>query len=271
MKALLLAASLLLLCACGGGGGGGDATALPPATAPVRTTLTIASTHAAMTYDVQVYLPAGYATSTRRYPVIYAADAEWRFNVLSDVLERQNRAIILVNVGNMGGARRFVDFTMPGAEAYYRFLTQELIPRVEAAYRADPADRTYCGHSLSGEFALYAFYLEQPGARFFRSIISEEGSFWYGPDQRIVGSPLTAEPATRMEAELFARDRNLQATLVMAGDGRGNAALVAPLYEHLAGRGYPNLRHAHFTYNLGHLPMDGVAFTEALQFIFGPP
>lgn len=252
-----------LLPACGGGGEGLPAD---PAAA-VRTMTAIASTNTGITYNVQVFLPAGYAPGTARYPVVYAADGEHRFPVLSTAIEASGRNLILVNVWHMGSARRFVDFTLPGAEAYYRFLTQELIPAVDALYRTDTSSRTYSGHSLSGEFALYALFMERPGQRFFNAIIASEGSFWARPDGSFDG-PL-GETGLALEREMFERERNLPVTLVLAGDTSGNGSRVTQVHDYLAGRGYAGLRLSLRSYGLGHLPMDGPSFTDALPVVFG--
>ena len=43
-----------------------------------------------------------------------------------------------------------------GREQFLKFFKEELIPDIESAYRADPANRTLVGHSSGGDFALYA-------------------------------------------------------------------------------------------------------------------
>ena len=259
---------LALAAACGGGGGGPDAGA--PLVAGTRSQSTIHSLETGITYNYQVYLPPGYAQSTTRYPVIYAADAEERFTRLSNVLESQRRNAILVDVGHMGGDRRWIDFTMPGAAAYYRFLTQELIPSIDAMYRTDPAHRTYSGHSLSGEFAVYALYMEVPGQRFFRALISADGSFWARPD-RLFEDALAGEPAATMERAMFEHDRNVAVDLVLGGDSQGNAPRVIALHNYLGQRGYANLRLRSHLSSIGHTASDVPTFEDALAFIFGPP
>jgi len=257
-----------LLAACGGGGGGGDAPSAAPA--GTRTQSAIHSVETGVTYNYQVYLPASYAQGTSRYRVVYAADGEYRFPVLADVLERDRREVILVNVWHMGGSRRWIDFTMPGAEAYYRFLTRELIPAIDATYRTDPARRIYSGHSLSGAFAMYALYLERPGQRYFGAFISGDGSFWATPNE-IFESPTGGEPAATMERQMFERDRSLPVSLVLAGTTQGNGARVSQLGAHLSSRGYTNLRLRTLTYTNGHLEMDAPSFSEGLAFILEGP
>lgn len=269
MRLVRLAATafvLGILAGCGGGGGdGGNSGNAPPAQG-VRLQSAIHSSETGITYNYQVYLPPGYAQGAARYPVIYAADGEYRFPVLSGVLEQQRRDAILVNVWHMGGDRRWIDFTMPGAAAYYRFLTRELIPSIDAQYRTDPSRRIYSGHSLSGEFAVYALYLERPGERFFSAFLSGDGSFWARPDM-IWEHPHGGEPATTMEREMFDRDRNLPVSIVLAGTSQGNGPRVTLLHERLSTRGYANLRLRMLDYTLGHLAMDEPSFVEGLAFI----
>jgi predicted alpha/beta superfamily hydrolase len=157
---------------------------------------------------------------------------------------------------------------MPGAQAYYRFLTRELIPLVDGRWRTDASRRTLSGHSLSGEFVMYALYLENPAARYFRSYISEECSCWYDAEQRL--SRLLAEPLA-MEQAMYQADHRLPVDLVMAGDTLSNESNVAAVYTVIAGRQYEGLRSMQPVYGLGHVPMDGPAFRDALAFIFGPP
>ena len=266
-RACVLWVLLGMLAACGGGGGSSPAppTAGPPA---ASTAFEIASAEAGITYGVQVWLPAGYEAAGAPLPAVYAMDSEYRFATLTAVLQATGRRAILVNVAAMSSARRYVDFTMPGAEAYYRFLTRELIPFVEARWRIDGAKRTLSGHSLSGQFALYALYLERPDARFFSSFVSGDGSFWYTPDGRYV--PALEDPV-RMEQAMRDRSRQLPVSLVIAGNGApGNGPQGAQLHDFLAQRGYEGLRLANLNYNSGHVAMDGPSFGDALDFIYGP-
>lgn len=255
VRLVVAAFAAALLAACGGGGGD------PPPAAGSTQRSAIHSTATGLDYDLMVWLPPGYAEGTARYPVIYAMDCEYRFAALSGVLQSTGRRAILVNVCAMGAARRWVDFTMPGATAYHRFLVDELIPFVDAGFRTDPARRTLSGHSLSGEFVLYALYLEDPANRRFGAFISSECSCWY--DAAMHFSPQLAEPIA-MEAALFAADPALPVTLVMAGDTTANAPSVRLVRDQLAARHYTALNLRYFQYALGHTPMDGPAFADAL-------
>jgi len=250
-----------LLFGCGGGG--------QSQTVPVVGTISataISSTNTGLAYDVKVWLPEGYSQSTARYPVIYAMDCEYRFDTLTQVLQNRSNKLILINVCAMGSARRWIDFTMPGATSYYNFLTLELIPFVDARYRTDIANRTLTGHSLSGQFVLYALYLENPTNRYFTSIVSEECSCWYDAAHNF--SQLLSQPIA-MEQAMYQASHQLPINLVMAGDIYSNQIMVAAAYATIATRNYQFLRSTQSVYGLGHVGMDGQAFKDALVFIFG--
>jgi len=259
------AACLGALVACGGGGTSGQGDA--PATGTTGTS-SIASAQTGMAYDLQIWLPPGYAQATTNYPVIYAMDCEYRFATLVLAMQQTRTAAILVNVCAMSAARRWVDFTMPGAAPYYRFLTLELVPFIESRYRTDPGNRSLSGHSLSGEFAMYALYQEVPAHRYFTSIISAECSCWY--DASMLFQQALAQPLA-MEQAMYAADHRLPVNLVMAGDDLSNGPAVSAVYDTISQRGYQDLRSIHLTYRLGHVPMDGPSFTAAMGFVFPGP
>jgi len=253
----LLASLMLAVAACGGGGSGNDAQS-----AQIFRE-SIASAHTGMAYGYYVWLPPGYASSTSSYPIVYATDSEYRFNTLQFAVQNFATPVILVNIDATSSARRWVDFTMPGAQAYFRFLTQELIPQIEARYRADPTRRIFSGHSLSGEFAMYALYLDTPGHRAFSSIISEDGSFWGEPTMTILDS---APEAVALEQQMHDTSLDLGVNLVLAGDTTSNGPRVNALSSYLSTRGYQRLRMRTASFSLGHVSMDGPAFADGLAF-----
>ncbi len=63
-----------------------------------------------------------------------------------------------------------------GAADFLRFVREELIPLIEAEYRADSSDRALYGHSAGGWFGLYAL-LEGEGT-FQRVIAGSPSLFW---------------------------------------------------------------------------------------------
>jgi predicted alpha/beta superfamily hydrolase len=143
-------------------------------------------------YDLLVSLPAGYARSATRYPVLYVLDG-WHFPLMA-FLQNNNRfsgrmpPVIIVNISHGPGnymAMRARDFTPTrtsieagsgGAPAFLDFFEHELIPYVDRFYRTVPADRALLGHSYGGLFALYA--LEQRPALFQRIVAASPITEW---------------------------------------------------------------------------------------------
>ncbi len=114
-----------------------------------------------------IYVPATYADSQARYPVLYVLDGEAYF------LHAASTATSLAQLGRMPEAivvaihntNRRRDLTPPfitlpdvpagGAEAFLSFIEKELIPIIEGRYRTQPL-RILIGHSHGGLFNSYA-------------------------------------------------------------------------------------------------------------------
>jgi len=127
--------------------------------------------------QVWVYLPPSYATSARRFPVVYFQDGqnvfdahtafagvEWRADETLEELAAIGTEAIAVAIANTPDR---IDEYSPvtnsrhaggRASAYLEFLVEELKPRIDAALRTQP-DRDHTaivGSSLGGLLALYA-------------------------------------------------------------------------------------------------------------------
>lgn len=129
-------------------------------------------------FHIYVRLPADYATQpARRYPVVYVLDGDSLFPILAAnhlflTYDDGLPEVIVVGVayGGFGSVnRRNVDFTPPsatvtsdqaGAPSFQRLLRDELIPRIERDFRADPERRILFGQSRGGSFVLYSAFTE---------------------------------------------------------------------------------------------------------------
>jgi predicted alpha/beta superfamily hydrolase len=133
-------------------------------------------------YQLSVWLPPSYASSTAPYPVVYVLDAPIAFalaaqatmmSIFGDVLPE----VIVVGVGPPlrsayeYGPTRTRDYApVPIAEdaesghgdEFAACLRTELLPFIDDTYRTEVANRTLSGHSLGDVFALHMM-LEQPG------------------------------------------------------------------------------------------------------------
>jgi predicted alpha/beta superfamily hydrolase len=125
---------------------------------------------------VFVYLPPGYDRAGRHYPVLYVLDGDACFHDATGIVHFMSRAdlipeLIVIGVTNTHRSR---DLTPPGtslpegpfspwggtaseggADAFLRFMADELVPWVGERYRTEPF-RILSGHSFGGVFCLYA-------------------------------------------------------------------------------------------------------------------
>jgi metallo-beta-lactamase class B len=149
---------------------------------------------------VWVYLPADYARSTRRYPVLYLHDGqnvfdqctsfsgEWGVDETLAQLQQQGldaQGCIVVAIDNDSGQRlneyspwRNAQYGGGQGDAYVDFLVQTLKPYVDQHYRTRP-DRLNTGlggSSMGGLISLYAA-LKYP-AVFGRAAIFSP-AFWF--------------------------------------------------------------------------------------------
>ena len=165
----------------------------------------LASKATGTTYHIYVRYPQGYSESPeQRYPVVYLLDGDSSFPLLAAqhlflTIDDQLPEAIVVGIayGSFDPSvnRRDKDFG-PGAEAFQRFLSKELIPRVEPGLRADPARRILVGQSFGGAFVLH-------------SALAEPDLFWAriasNPSFRVSGPRLWEAPAdaSRRDLRLF--------------------------------------------------------------------
>jgi predicted alpha/beta superfamily hydrolase len=125
------------------------------------------------TRHVEIWLPPGYDSSTAtRYPVLYMSDGQNLFDpriantgvdwgVDEAVMRLVRRGAIppVIVVGVWSSAERGREYSpWQGAPEYARFLIDELMPRVNAAFRTrtGPANTAVMGSSMGG---LLSFYL----------------------------------------------------------------------------------------------------------------
>ena len=133
----------------------------------------VASTHLGPTRNVEVWLPPGYdASTTTRYPVLYMSDGQnlfdpriantgvdWGVDEAVVRLVRRGTIAPVIVVGVWSTAERGAEYSpWHRAPAYARFLIEELMPRVNAAFRTltGPENTAVMGSSMGG---LLSFYL----------------------------------------------------------------------------------------------------------------
>ncbi|MFC5511605.1 alpha/beta hydrolase [Massilia jejuensis] len=128
--------------------------------------------------QLRLYLPPGYATSKKRYPVLYMHDgqnlfdeatayaAEWKVDETLDALSREGKLeLIVVGIDN-GADKRMTElnawdhprFGRAEGRQYTDFIVKTLKPLIDARYRTLPGrlDTAIMGSSMGGLASHYA-------------------------------------------------------------------------------------------------------------------
>jgi predicted alpha/beta superfamily hydrolase len=149
--------------------------------------------------DIYIYLPVGYATSNKKYPVLYLQDGQnifrgtgvmgknaWAVDSILNSMPADKQCIV---VGISHGAKyRLTEYnpydSKYGKEegiAYVNFLVETLKPYIDQHYRTKKEARytAVAGSSLGALIATYAAY-KYPDVYGSAGVFSS--AFWIGPD-----------------------------------------------------------------------------------------
>jgi predicted alpha/beta superfamily hydrolase len=152
--------------------------------------------------QVDVYLPASYARSGRRYPVVYVQDGQnlsdpatafagktWQLDDILADLAARDIEIIAVGVHHAGAGRieeysPFPDRRHGGGlgDAYLGFLADTLKPRIDRQFRTHrtASHTAIAGSSMGGLISLYAWFARPD---LFSRAAALSPSLWYGRDR----------------------------------------------------------------------------------------
>ncbi|MEG9326832.1 alpha/beta hydrolase-fold protein [Salinimicrobium catena] len=147
---------------------------------------------------IWVYLPEAYATSDKRYPVLYMHDAqnlfdaatsfvgEWKVDEALDSMQQPEVIVIGLEHGSEKRIEELTPFPHEKygggkADAYLEFLRLTLKPHVDASFRTLPeAENTaIMGSSLGGLVSFYAI-LKYPETFGSAGVFSP--SFWFSEE-----------------------------------------------------------------------------------------
>lgn len=245
-----------------------SAAAFAQAAAPYALTntevLSLTSKDLKRDYEIFVSLPESYKTSTRRYPVVFVADANYAFPVgraLAARVGAHGRGLeefILIGLsyakGDTPEYSRRRDYTpapsmqtglksdMPGrspafgeAEGYRRFIANEVFPLVAQHYRADMNRKIFNGHSYGSLLGLHILFTEPS---MFSHYILGSPSFWYGENVMFAREKSYAAGHKDLKANVFFAVGGLET-------GKDDDDMVGDLQRFkttLAARRYPGLR-----------------------------
>lgn len=142
-------------------------------------------------YSISVSLPGEYHGSNLRYRVVYLLDGDRHFEAFAKLVRSRPRLasrFIIVGIGNEADSNaRRRDYTPTpvdeypgsgGAEDFFMFLRQELVPYIEGAYRTvrRPHGRFIAGHSYGGIAVYYGLLFHYD---LFNSYIAVSPSLWW--------------------------------------------------------------------------------------------
>lgn len=255
-------------------------------------------------YPLLISLPRDYATSgSKRYPVLLITDVNYAFPLVRSIGAMVGdkgaglEDFLLVGLGYADGdsppysRRRDYTPTRNGprdaapdesgrppqhgeAEAYRRFVAEEVLPFVEANYRADSARRIFAGHSYGALFGAHVLLTEP--AMFERYILSSP-SLWF--DRRVMFERERRYAATHADlpAKVFLSIGSYETLAPTSGNPRYNRNLdmVADLraFEaQLKTRRYPGLQiESIIVPGEDHLSVYPAAITRALRWALPAP
>jgi uncharacterized protein len=275
---MLIASPLLSLAlsACARQTPQAPSTTFPNVTLPGTELRQLKSANTGRSYDIYVRFPADYEKNTpKQYPVLYVLDGQWDFKLLDSIYgglfyDGFVPEMIIVGVTYSGtnpdyDALRAMDYTpvadpsIPGsggAPQFFAFFKEELIPFIEASYRADASQRVLMGSSFGGSFTLYALFSEPA---LFSGYVAASPAVPYGDQAAFQQEAEYAKSHTDLPVRLF----------VSVGEIERLAQPVQEFVRIVSGRNYTGLelemrtiegeRHA------GNKPE---AYNRGLRFIF---
>ena len=236
------------------------------------------SEHAGRTFEVDVFLPRDYHTSSSRYPVVYVLDAEYNFGCVAYITRRLIKnhdipPILLVGIAYDTDYDDFYDKRMfdstpvskvhgshtGGAEPFTKFLADELVPFIDREYRTSPGDRTIVGHSITGFYGCFLLF-EHPGV--FQKYLVVSPSLWFSDRAVFEYEKRTAEAGKDLQARVYLASGSLETPNIKETSIAFGRQLDARKYSGLKLK-WAILEGEH------HRSVFPLAFTRGLQFLFG--
>jgi predicted alpha/beta superfamily hydrolase len=240
---------------------------------------TIHSSIVGQEYKLHINLPGDFQDTTKTFPVVYLLDSQWDFPLLQAIYGEQYfdgflPGLIVVGI-TWGGENpdpdklSYRDFTptdiksgQPSGNApnFIKFIEKELVPFMEANYRASKTDRTLMGSSLGGLFTLYALFNHTN--LFNRYVLTSPALSW---DNGVT---------YKYESDYAAKNSKLPAKVFIAFGGFETDGLPGfkKLVSQIKERNYEGLElQTKIIEGIGHSGGKADGYTRGLQFVFVKP
>ncbi len=161
-----------------------------------------------------IYLPKDYDTSEKAYPVIYLLDGRGHFHHTTgsvQFLARNGRMPECIVVAIPNTSDRTRDLTPPekgpefqfetagGADDMLKFISEELMPFINKAYRTTSYD-LLIGHSFGGLFAIHAL-INHPGT--FDAYLAISPSLWWNDLELVDQAEAFFDQTPSYQAKLY--------------------------------------------------------------------
>ena len=229
-------------------------------------------------YVLQISLPANYAASNKKYPVIYLMDSQWDFPLLTALYGQQYYdgfipELIIVGI-TWGGdhanpdSLRARDYTPTndkrlmqsgGADQFLSVIKNEVFPLVQKNYRVDENDKTLIGCSLGGLFTMYTLFTHP---EMFNRYVAASPAFTWDNNVLYKYEEQYHNAKTHPHAKLF----------MCVGGVETSVPGFEKLTSFLNNRHYSNLQiESKVLENTGHSGTKGVGYEKGLQFVFQRP
>ena len=231
----------------------------------------ISSAHVKDDYDIFVYIPASYRQEGKENQLIIGLDGDFRFKEISEIVSAKSEEgtmppCIFVGIGNSENRNR--DYTPTafkhgegGAQNFYQFLTNELVPELEMRYQIDPANtKTLIGNSFGGLFTHFAMFQNRATSP-FNKFISVGCSYWFDSGVIFEYEQQYAESHRDLPVKFF----NGMGTL----EGGVSLGSFAEMNERLKSRGYAGFESDSLLIKKhGHSGAAITGFKKGLDYVF---
>jgi predicted alpha/beta superfamily hydrolase len=276
----------------------------PEVTIPLTEKRTLFSSIVNQEYGISVALPFSYSDSNDEYPVLYILDALATFGIVTEIsrglsLLKELPEIIIVGIDypvndvrdtlgvrfrdltpsvnndwldeNIEGFSKFLGLQLEtdgtgGADKFSQCIQDELIPLIESTYRVNPDDKTFCGGSLGGLFALYILFHHSD---VFNRYIIASPSIWWDDKITFKYEEKYAAENTDLTANVFMSVGSLEEPDDGSSESRMRTNLLK-LSKKLEDRNYKNLNlKTHVFDDETHASVGPAAISRGLRMVFG--
>jgi predicted alpha/beta superfamily hydrolase len=221
-------------------------------------------------YPIFVYFPSNYDPDAPNQLII-GLDGEFRFDEIAGIISEksQNGTLppsLFIAIGNSEERNRdytptIYEYGEGGAEDFYAFIKDELIPELESKYQIDTANnKTLIGNSFGGLFTHFAMFQnrdENP----FNKFVSVGCSFWF--DSGVIFE--YEEDYSHLHTDLEVKYFSGMGTL----EGGVSLASFEEMTERLKNRSYSHFQiMTELIKKHGHSGATTIGFKNGLDYVF---